>query len=135
MSRNAQVGDHFKINIPGPGTNTGEGYDWVTIEAIEDDTNAEAETESVLVRVRPAENPTNEKKDVAHFFTDDASSSFTVHRQGNKVTAGVHGRNEVPNTGAESLLDKARNAAVAVGAIIGLSTPQWKSLSKGLLGK
>src|SRR5687767_1827509 len=28
VARTAQKGDHFKIDIPGPGSVTGEGYDW-----------------------------------------------------------------------------------------------------------
>src|SRR4051794_30396799 len=60
----AQVGDYFKIDIPGPGTKSGDGYDWVRIEAIEDHSNVSAEKESFGIRVRPASNPTkntNEK--------------------------------------------------------------------------
>jgi hypothetical protein len=30
-------------------------------------------------------------------------------------------------------MDKVRNAIVALGAMIGLSSPQWQSLVKGLL--
>lgn len=130
----AKVGDYIKIDIPGPGTKAGEGYDWVRIEAIEDNENAEAAIESLLIRVTPCDSPTNNKKDVAHFFTDAASSSFTLHRDGNTVTAGVHGRNEVPNTKTKSLHDKLRNSAVAMAAMVGLNAPQWKSLVKGIMG-
>ena len=131
VQRPAQKGDHFQIDIPGPGTQTGEGYDWVRIEEI---TEAHRDAEdSVVVRVRPASNPRNEKADVAHFFTSEATSNFVVRRHGNTVSASVHGRNEKPNTEAEALLDKARNAAVATGAISGFSKLQWKSLVTGLL--
>ena len=134
IAEKPKVGYYIKIDIPGPGTKAGQGYDWVRIEAIEENLNADAPVESILIRVRPAENPKNDQQDVAHFFNSKASSSFTIHREGNKVTAGVHGRNEVPNTQTESLLDKTRNSAVAVAAIIGLNALQWKSLVKGLLG-
>ena len=134
VSEKPKVGYYIKIDIPGPGTKAGQGYDWVRIESIEEDIKADAPGESILIRVRPAENPKNAQQDVAHFFNSQASSSFTVHREGNTVTAGVHGRNEVPNTQTESLLDKTRNSAVAVAAIIGFNAPQWKSLVKGLLG-
>jgi hypothetical protein len=47
----------------------------------------------------------------------------------------VYGRNEKPNTDTETLSDKARNAAVAGGAITGFSKLQWKSLVNGLVKK
>lgn len=130
----AQVGDHFKINIPGPGTVTGEGYDWVKIESIEDNTNDNAD-EALAIRVRPATSPVNANPDVAHFFTDEATSSFVVERRGNAVYAGVHGRNEKPNTKADAAVDKTRNAMVALGAMAGFSNVQWKKLVNGVLGK
>lgn len=137
VNRKVQLGDHFKISIPAPemvkNTNAGEGHDWVVVEAIDDKSNNEEKTESFAIRVRPAGNPKTPDEEVAHFFKDDATSSFGVERNGNKVTTHVHGRNEKPNTTPDSLLDKARNALVALGAIAGFSNPQWKSLVRGLL--
>ena len=131
VDRTAQEGDHFKIDIPGPGPATGDGYDWVQIEKIEE--MHTPDLESVAIRVRPATNPTNDRKDVAHFFTDEATSNFIVKREGKTVSAHIHGRNEKPNMVAETAIDKARNTAVATGAITGFSTLQWKSLVKGLI--
>lgn len=131
VQRTAQQGDHFKIDIPGPGSVSGDGYDWVQIETIEKVENPEEE--SLLIRVRPATNPNNERKDTAHFFTDEATSNFVIKRQGLKVKAEVHGRNEKPNVQAEKVVDKARNAAVATGAIAALSKLQWQSLVNGLV--
>ena len=127
VHRSPEKGDHFKIDIPGPGTITGEGHDWVQVEAIEED------EDSIGIRVRPVTNPTNERKDVAHFFSEDATSSFIVKREGKKITVGVYGRNEKPNTDIETLKDKIRNAAIATGAISGFSKLQWKSLVNGLV--
>jgi hypothetical protein len=131
VNRPAQKGDHFKIDIPGPGPATGDGYDWVQIEAIErvDEENKDC----IVVRVRPATNPNNERQDVAHFFSPEATSNFMAMREGNTVTAAVYGRNEKPNRDAEKLVDKARNTAVATGAVSGFSKLQWKSLVNGLL--
>jgi hypothetical protein len=131
INRHAQSGDHFRIDIPGPGTQSGDGYDWVRIEVVDEEHNTNEECQ--IIRVRPATNPTNEKQDVAHFFSDEATSSFMVKRENNKVIAGVYGRNEKPNTHAESLVDKVRNTAVATGAITGFSKIQWKSLVNGLV--
>lgn len=130
-NRPVKLGDHFRIDIPGPGTVSGKGYDWVQVEAIEQFSNDEKE--EVAVRVRPADDPTSEKKDVAHFFSEDASSTFSVIRIGKKVIASVQGRNEKPNTGTSNIADKVRNTVIAAGALMGLNKPQWKSLVKGLL--
>jgi len=129
--RPAQLGDHFKIDIPGPGSSTGEGNDWVQIEAVEHTVNDD--TEILALRVRPTDNPQNTNEDVAHFFTDEASSTFSVSKQGNKIVAAVNGRNEKPNVDADKLIDKVRNTVIAISAILGLNKPQWKSLVKGLL--
>ncbi len=133
INRKLQQGDHFKINIPAPDNSEGEGYDWVRIEEIDDRSDPVGDSEAYAIRVRPAQNPQKGSEDTAHFFKDTATSSFSVERDGNEVTASVHGRNELPNTEAEGIVDKIRNAVVAVGAMLGLSTPQWKSLVKGLL--
>lgn len=133
VSRPVEKGDHFKIDIPGPGPATGDGFDWVKVEAI-DENNME-DKESIVVRVRPATNPNNDRQDVAHFFSEEATSYFAVKRTGNTVTAAVYGRNEKPNTNAETIADKTRNAAVAGGAISGFSKLQWKSLVNGLIKK
>jgi hypothetical protein len=125
--------NYFKIDVPGPGPVSGEGFDWVKVEAIEDKRNPGGEQESVTIRVRPAPSPLNAKSDTAHFFSEDATSSFRVERNGNTVRAEVHGRNEVPNTDTEEVRDKVRNAVVGIGAVAGMSTPQWKSLVNGLL--
>jgi len=129
--RTPNEGDHFKIDIPGPGPVTGDGYDWVQIEEIKE--TESKDEESICIKVRPATNPLNEHKDIAHFFSDDATSFFIVKRNGTKITAGVYGRNEKPNTDAETIIDKARNATIATGATSGLAKLQWKSLVDGLL--
>jgi hypothetical protein len=132
LTRIPQVGDYFKIDIPAPGIQTGDGHDWVQIEKIIEE--AENVDETVAIRVRPASNPTNANSDVAHFYTDDATSNFIVKREGRKVTAGVYGRNEKPNVSeADSLLDKARNAIVGATGAAFFSKLQWKALVSGLL--
>ena len=131
--RAAKEGDHFRIDIPGPGTITGEGYDWVRIESVNE--NAGDAEECLAIRVRPCSNPNNDRSDVAHFFSEDATSSFVVKREGAEVVAAVYGRNEKPNTDTEKLVDKARHTAVATGAVSGFSKLQWKSLVNGLISK
>jgi hypothetical protein len=129
----AQKGYFFRINIPAPGTNAGDGYDWVHIESIEEQHNEVWDEEWISMRVRPAKNPAHLKEGTAHFFKEDATSNFVVKRSGNIVTAAVHGRNEKPNTDNASIGDKIRNVFVALGAMLGFSKTQWKSLVKGLV--
>lgn len=131
VAREPQAGDHFRIDIPGPGSITGDGYDWVRIEAVEE--THDAQSDCLLVQVRPATNPQNEQPDVAHFFSEEATSNFLVKREGLIVSAGVHGRNEKPNTHTNSVVDKVRNATVATGAVSALSKLQWRSLVNGLV--
>lgn len=131
LNRVAQEGDFFKIDIPGPGSKAGDGFDWVQIEELKEQN--EGDIESITIRVRPARNPTNSTKDVSHFFAQEATSTFKVMREGNKITASIHDRNAKPNTDVDALTDKARNAAVGTGAIGGFAKIQWQSLVDGLL--
>ena len=131
VDRPVQKGDYFKIDIPGPGSTSGEGYDWVQVEELK--IISEENVESVGIRVRPAANPVNEKKDIAHFYSEESTSSFTVTRERNKITAGIYDRNTKPNTDGDTLVDKMRDAVTGTGAVSVFSNLQWKSLAKGLL--
>ena len=133
ISGPAQPGYHFKIDVPGPGPVAGEGYDWVKVEALDDERNPSGNEESVTLRVRPSPDPENSKPDTAHFFKDYATSSFRVERKGLEVTASVHGRNELPNTATHNKIDTVRNALVGTGAVSGIAAPQWKGLVHGIL--
>lgn len=133
VDRDAAEGDYFRIDIPGPGNRAGEGYDWVRVEEVKFHTGDEEEM--CCIRVRPTEAPVNKDHDVAHFFKDKATSTFMVTRTGNTVTAGVHGRNEKPNTDTHRLTDNVRNALVGTASRLGFSLPQWKMLVEGLVRK
>lgn len=133
VNRFVETGDYLQISIPAPGTKAGEGYDWVRIENIEDKPNETGDEEAFGMTVRPASNPKDQSQDTAHFFKDAATSSFLVQRKGKAVSGAVRGRNEKPNTKADSIVDKARNALVGAGAIAGLSDAQWKRLVRGWL--
>jgi hypothetical protein len=129
----AEVNDHYKIDIPGPGPKTGNGYDWVKVEAIENHHDPAAPQEWIGLRLRPTSNPETENNDTAHFFQDKSSSTFIISRNGNTVTASYHGRNEVPNTKTSSTIDNVRNGIITSGAMAGLSEAQWSTLIKAFL--
>ena len=128
-----EEGDYFKIDIPGPGSVAGEGYDWVQIEKIYHDDDPAHDTALTGIRVRPVPSPCNDKNDTAHFFAEDATSSFIVKREKKTVTAEIHGRNEVPNNNTNSTVDNVRNKLVAGLAARAFSDIQWQQLIKGLL--
>ncbi len=121
-------GDHVRIDIPGPGTTAGDGYDWVVITDISD-----VPDQFCSITLQPAPNPLKQGDDTGHFFKSSASSTLVVERKGHEVIARYHGRNEVTNTHTESTLDNIRNAVVGVSAKLGLSYPQWQGLVDGLL--
>lgn len=133
LKRAAREGDYIKIDIPGPGTVNGDGFDWVTVEQIHEE-SAE-HNQMVSMRVRPCANPRADSDEVAHFFKDEATSTFMVSRIGTEVIAEMHGRNEMPNTDAKGVVDKVRNVAVGLSAKVGFSYPQWKVLVEALVAR
>lgn len=133
VDRPVQKGDYFRIDIPGPGTISGEGYDWVQVEEVQK--MADEESESMGFRVRPAGSPHNGGSDIAHFYSHQSTSTFLVVRRKNTITAGVYDRNIEPNKNADNLADKIRDTVVGTGAAISFSKLQWKALAEGLLKK
>ena len=126
VNRSAQKGDHFRIDITGPGSRAGEGYDWARIEEIKE-INTE-DVDSVAILVRPASNPTTSNSTVAHFFAEKSTSTFVVTRERNKVVASIYDRNIEANEETKEPLDKVRNAVVGLGAKHGFSKAQWQAL-------
>ncbi|HEY0897656.1 MAG TPA: hypothetical protein VGE15_13945 [Sphingobacteriaceae bacterium] len=130
VDRMVTKGDHFKINIPGPGPSAGDGYDWVQVEEIR--SVSEGDMESTGIRVRPSADPRKADTDIAHFYSPESTSNFTVTREGNRITAGIYDRNTKPNTDGGSK-DKARDLLVGLGAVAGFSRFQWDKLAAALL--
>ena len=128
-----QPGHLIRIDLPGPGTKAGKGYDWVQIEQFDEKSDAEADTDFFAFRVRPVSAPTSPDAKPSHFYTDETTSTFILQRVGTRVTACEKGRNEIPNTDTDSTPDNIRNALVAAGAGLGISFLQWKSLMEGWL--
>lgn len=128
-----KAGDLIRINLPAPSNKRGHGYDWVRIEKFENSKEILKDEEIYGFRVRPVKHPENNGSATAHFYTSAATSTFLVIRQSHTITAMERARNEKPNTGVFSFLNKIRNVIIALGAMAGLSNPQWKSLMKGIL--
>ncbi|RYG04356.1 MAG: hypothetical protein EOO02_06310 [Chitinophagaceae bacterium] len=126
--------DFIRINIPGPGPANGEGYDWVMVEKIIDQTNDE-QFPAVGLLLKASPDPDTDDKAPAHFFGEGASSTIIIFRESDTITAKYFGRNEAPNVHTDSVITNIRNTVVAAGAMFGLSELQWSSLLKGLIKK
>jgi hypothetical protein len=133
VDRKVQKGDFLKVDIPGPGSKEGHGFDWVKVEELTE--VSQDNIQSVGFRVRPSENPRGDKENIAHFYDSSATSNFLVTREGKKVTATVIDRNVKPNDDTESLTDKLRHTAIAMSAIASFSNIQWKKLAEGLVDR
>lgn len=131
LNRLVEKGDYFKIDIPGPGSSEGDGYDWVHVEELQEISTDNVQ--STGFRVRPSQNPEGEKSETAHFYTSEATSTFIVTQKKNQVTVQILDLNLIPNDETNSVTDKIRNVAVGVGAIGLFSKVQWKNLADGIL--
>jgi len=127
-----KIGGYLRINIPSPGLPSTDGYDYVRITNIDQTDNRKHQI--VTITLSPSENPLSEEKETTqHFFKNIASSTIQIQRIDKKVFANYFGRNEVINLEVNTLPDKIRNLIIGVGAKLGASFPQWKSLLKGLM--
>lgn len=137
VTRNIQEGDYLKIDIPGPGSKTGDGFDWVKIEHIE--SRSSRDSESFSFRVRPTGNPWNTKgenrNDIAHFYSWESTSTFAVSRKSCRVIASVRDRNTKPNKTVNNSSDRFRDSIVGTMGVLMFSKLQWQSLVDGLLGR
>lgn len=131
VQREVQQGDYLRIDIPGPGTKEGDGFDWVLVEEIKE--IRQPPVQSVGFRVRPTENPFGHKNETAHFYAKEATSSFIIICEKTKLIAWIIDRNLRPNTDQESLADKIRDVTVGLSAIAGFSKVQWQGLADGLV--
>ena len=131
VTRDVRKGDYLRINIPGPGSKEGDGYDWVLVEELKEINRGSLQ--SVGFRVRPTENPFGEKNETSHFYSKEATSSFIICRENAQLISWIVDRNLLPNTESGSLVDKVRDVVVGVSAIAGLSKVQWQQLADGLI--
>lgn len=132
VDRFAQAGDHFRIDIAGPGSSAGEGYDWARVEAVKEVHEGD-NVDSTAIRVRPASNPGTNDENIAHFYSEKATSTFVITREGITVTASVYDRNIEANDETESVIDKVRNALVGLSAKYGFSKAQWQALAEAFI--
>lgn len=131
--RFAKKGDHFRVDVPGPGSQAGQGYDWARVEDVREVNGSDID--SVAILVRPAANPRTENENIAHFYSEKSTSTFVVTREGSIVTASVYDRNIEANQETKQPLDKLRNTVVGLGGKHGVSKLQWQALAEAFIKK
>ncbi len=131
VDRMVAQGDYLKIDIPGPGSKAGDGYDWAQVEELKE--ISIQDVNSIGFRVRPTANPLHSENIVAHFYSNQSTSTFIVTREKNKVTASIYDSNTKPNTEAKNLTDEIRHVAVGLGALSSFSKIQWQNLVEGMI--
>ena len=99
------VGDYLAIDVPGPGLKAGEGFHWVRVEVLEENTEPYCYA-SIIMRLRASKNPCPKDAGIVHFFDGEATSTFIIKRMGKTVYESYYGRNEIANTANIPLLDK-----------------------------
>ena len=133
VDRFPQIGDYLRIDIPGPGSKEGDGFDWARVEEINEVNDGEIQ--SIGFCVRPSHNPLGDKSKTSHFYSDESTGSFIVTREKNRISSWIIDRNIKPNDEAESLTDKIRDVAVGMGAMGKFSEIQWQNLASGIIRK
>lgn len=113
------VGTFLRISLTGTFK-----YDWVRVIEIID------EPDEFIVTVKPTFDPTDETPDktsVSHFFTGESTNNFCLVRRETRVWLYVIGLNEKMNAReTDSSLETVRNAAVNLGAYLGVQRGEWE---------
>ena len=121
-------GDYIKILLPSP-----VPENWVIVTHIFQRENIAEFT------VSPSTNPQakgKEQEEIQHFFIDEATSTFRVKLQDNKIYAFEIGKNEgINNKGKEAGDRKLINTLIAEGGWAGFQKSQWEKLTDYLVHK
>lgn len=112
LDRTAEEGDLIRILLPMDPTR--RSY-WVKIESIKKLYKKDSKTLTIVVR--PTVNPFKNRKGTSitdHFFTNQATNTFSVTLTKNKLESRVSGRDEFANTyQAATRVDAAANYTIA----------------------
>lgn len=122
-----QVNDYIKIILPGP-----VPENWVVVSDVTEEENR------VEFTVNPSINPTKQRDEqdkIEHFFIPEASSTFRVQLDGNKISAFEIGKNEGINNNEDAGNRKLINTLIAEGGWAGVQEFQWNKLTDYLVHK
>ena len=125
-SRQPQVGDYLKIELPGP-----MPENWVQV------VHVATEDRSAEFTVRPSKDPQQTEvstAEVAHFFQSQARSTFRVELAGCTITAYEIGQNEaINNQDSEAGNRAVVNTLIAEAGFLFYQDIQWKALTNYLV--
>ncbi|MCU7619314.1 hypothetical protein NZ698_19205 [Chryseobacterium sp. PBS4-4] len=127
-SQSVQENDLVKIKIPAPENKLGNGFDWIVVKKIQ--IIEKTDVKVFLLQMKPNSCPENSNKKTAHFYMEDASSTFILSKKNDTIQFSIHGRNEIPNTKKIGFLNSCRNFFVANGGIFGGSKLQWQDFAE-----
>ncbi len=119
-----QVGDYMQIILPATAIEN-----WVTvIEVVE-------EEDAAQFIVRPCPKPEVQKdamdgEEVKHFFSEEATSTFRVLREGTKIMGMEIGRDEKPNQGDQAGGRGVLNTLISAGGWAGFQALQWGKITR-----
>ncbi len=125
------LNNKIRTQLPGPKNQQGFEYDWV--EVVRMDEGKFRNVEFYLLEVSPCDCPYKDGDATAHFYWENATNTFVIAKQNNIVQFSVHGRNEVPNTADQNLINKIRNFVVANTGIAAASKIQWEVFTDNLM--
>ena len=124
-STKPQVNDFIKIILPAPAPEN-----WVMVTDVKEN---EGRAE---FKVSPSIDPTEKEEDqdeIAHFFIAEATSTFKVQLDGNKISAYEIGKNEGINNDEDAGNRKLINTLLAQGGWAGVQEFQWNKLTDYLV--
>lgn len=133
LGRGPTVGDHGRITV-----GASRLTDWVHIEAV----GIDAAGGRAAMTFRPARAPTGSPhaEEITHFYTDSASNTMSLQRDGNDFVAAVDVRSVLHNTGEHAPAGgSVRNHVYGVGTQLGGQKWMWdtwvsESIMAGLRG-
>ena len=120
-----KVNDFIKIILPAPAPEN-----WVMVTDIKENEGRAEFT------VSPSIDPTEKEEDqdeIAHFFIAEATSTFKVQLDGNKISAFEIGKNEGINNDEDAGNRKLINTLLAQGGWAGVQKFQWNKLTDYLV--
>ncbi len=116
------VGDYLYIELPGP-----TPPNWVKVIDIK------VEDDFAEFTVSPSANPRakgEESEEIKHFFIDEATSTFRVHREGRTIFGYEIGKNEgINNEGKEAGDRGLINTVIAEGGWAAFQKIQWEKFA------
>lgn len=121
-----EVGDFLLIDLPGPAPEN-----WVVV------TDIKVEEDLAEFTVSPSPDPRStgeERKEIEHFFSDEATSTFRVHLKDKSIFAYEIGRDEgINNEGEDAGNREIINTLIAEGGWAGFQALQWEKLTNYLV--